>query len=190
MTVLSPPATAPMLPLTRRCSSIAVWCHSDDTQCPLQRRLSKDAEQSRGCGRQVCDIRPCRGDMPDSFAMPCKLIGGDGIVRCAERQMCSLACRPALPGTHAARIVTARRTTARYSMPNNKSTMAMTAKVVTHSSWSTILHPSFCYVHSSKRKCRGRKHGKQFLREHMRRLQMVPQSLTFTQSPHGSPLWA
>lgn len=76
------------------------------------------------------------------------------------------------------------------SSPNNKSAMAMTAKAVTHSSWQTVLHPSFCCVHSSRCKCPERKHSKQSLRVHMKRLQVVPQSLTLAQSPHGSPLWA
>jgi hypothetical protein len=133
---------------------------------------------------------PAEGDMPDSFELRCKLIGGDGIVKCAERQMCSLACHPALPGTHAQVYSQHAGQRQGISSPNNKSAMAMTAKAVTHSSWPTVLRRWFCYVHSSNCKCAGRKHGKQCLREHMKRLQRVPHSLTLAQSPHGSPLWA
>jgi hypothetical protein len=76
------------------------------------------------------------------------------------------------------------------SSPNNKSAMAMTAKAATHISWPTVLYPSSCCLHSSTCKYPGRKHGKQSVREHTKRLQMVPQSLALTQSPHGSALWA
>jgi hypothetical protein len=59
-------------------------------------------------------LAPAEEDMSDCLALRCKLIGGHGIVRCAERQMCSLACQPALPGTPCGTEVTARRTMAMY----------------------------------------------------------------------------
>jgi len=135
---------------------------------------------------------PAEQDMSDSFAVPCALIGGHGIVRCTERQMCSLACQspPALPGIHAPDTLQHAGQLQCISSPNNKSAMGKTARAVTHSSWPTASHPPACSVHSSRCKCPRRKHGKQSLREDMKRLQMVPQSLTLTQSPHGSPLWA